>query len=237
MIRRCGSSNMKLNVIKQCAAVAGVAMLFVGQLSSQGNGSIVGVVTTKAPGPRPVRVTIDQRVCGNELQDESLVVDAAGHLANAVVTLVGVKARGGNAAASGVINEKCRFSPHVQIVRPNAVITTSSSDPILHTTNAQTETGRSLFNVAVPVPGIRINKPLTSAGVVRLNCNTHPWMKGWVIVTDETAAVSAADGTFTLPEVPAGKYEVRVWHEGLKGAPQTVVVTAGAQAKVSFELR
>jgi len=228
---------VKLGILESCAVAAAVSMLFVGQLGSQGNGTISGVVTTKAPGPRPVRVTIDQRVCGDDVQDESIVVDATGHLANAVVTLAGVKAPGGNAAAAGIMNEKCRFSPHVQIVRPNAVITTSSSDPILHTTNAQTEAGRSLFNVAVPVPGIRINKPVTSAGVVRLNCNTHPWMRGWVIVTDEVAVVTGADGTFTLPDVPAGKYELRVWHEGLKAAPQTVVVTAGAPAKVSFELR
>ena len=40
---------------------------------------------------------------------------------------------------SGIMNEKCSFSPRVQVVRPNATITTSSKDPILHTTNAMTE--------------------------------------------------------------------------------------------------
>jgi len=237
MNQECLSLSARFQVVTRCAAVASALMLFGGQVLSQGNGAIVGVVTTKVPGARPVRVTIDQRVCGNEVQDETVVADGAGHLANAVVTLVGVKARGGNAAASGVMNEKCRFSPHVQIVRPSAVLTTSSSDPILHTTNAQNEAGKSFFNVAVPVPGIRINKPVGGAGIVRLSCNTHPWMKGWVVVTDEVAVVTGADGTFSLPDVPAGKYELRVWHESLKGAPQTVVVSAGTPAKVSFDLR
>ncbi|MBA3271148.1 MAG: carboxypeptidase regulatory-like domain-containing protein [Acidobacteria bacterium] len=234
---KCMPLKTTFRMLKHGAVVTGVWMLFAGQLWSQSQGAISGTVMTKASGSRPVRLTIDQRVCGNALQDEGIVVDAAGHLANAVVTLVGVKAPNGNPAAAGVMNEKCRFSPHVQVVKPNAMLTTSSADPVLHTTNAQTESGKSLFNVAVPVPGIKINKPVHGAGMVRLSCNTHPWMKGWVVVTDDVTVVTGADGAFTLPEVPPGKYELRVWHESLKGATQTVVVSAGQPAKVTFELR
>ena len=64
-------------------------------LRSAQTGSITGTITTSAKGTAPVRVTIDQKVCGNELPDEAIVVDAQGRLANAVVILTGVKrARG-----------------------------------------------------------------------------------------------------------------------------------------------
>lgn len=210
--------------------------LAIPTIDAQGTATITGTVRTKAAGARPVRVTIDQRVCGNELPDEAIVADASGRLANAVITLVGVK---GNAAAprAGVMNEKCRFAPRVQVVRPNAMITTSSKDPILHTTNAQIEGGRPLFNVAVPVPGININKPVNGAGLVRLSCNTHPWMRGWMVVTDDLATVTGADGSFRLPDVPAGTYELRIWHEALKGAPQKVTVTSGQTATIDFDVR
>ena len=132
-----------------------------------------------------MRVTIDQKMCGNELPDESIVVDAQGRLANAVVILTGVKRAA--SAGSVVTNEKCRFGPRVQLARPNANVRTTSKDPILHTTQAQLENGRSIFNVALPIPGINITKPIGGAGTVRLNCNTHPWMRGWMIVTDEAA--------------------------------------------------
>jgi hypothetical protein len=223
--------------LRHAALAAGLFVALVGPnaLDAQGTGNITGTVTTTASGPAPVRVTIDQKVCGNEIADESVVVNGAGGVANAVMTLAGVKAA--TPAASGVMNEKCRFSPRVQIVRPNAMITTSSTDPILHTTNAQIDGGKLLFNVAVPVPGLKINKPVAATGLVRLTCNTHPWMRGFIVVTDEMAAISGGDGTFTLKDVPVGTYELRVWHETLKGAPQRVTVAAGKPSTVTFALR
>jgi len=228
-------------VVQECRHAALAAALFAAfiapsGLDAQQGGTITGVITTKAPGLKPLRVTMDQRVCGNELPDEAVVVDTNGRLANAVVTLVGVKSPTG-ATSGGVMNEKCRFAPRVQITRPNAIITTSSKDPILHTTNAAMDGGKGLFNVAVPVPGIKISKPLNGSGLVRLVCNTHPWMRGYIIVTDDMAAITGADGAFTLPNVPAGTYELRVWHETLTAAPQKVTVTAGQTANVNFELK
>ena len=180
-------------------------------------------------------MTIDQKVCGNELPDEAIVVDAQGHLANAVVILTGLKKPG--AAEAVVVNEKCRFAPRVQVVRPNATVKTTSKDPMLHTTQAQLENGRTIFNVALPLPGINIAKPVGAAGVVRLNCNIHQWMRGWMIVTDDAAAVSGADGRFTIADVPPGTYEARVWHESLKAAPQKITVTAGKPTVINFLLK
>jgi hypothetical protein len=204
-------------------------------LAAAQNGTITGTVTTSAKGLAPVRVTIDQKVCGNELPDEAIVVDAQGRLANAVISVVGVKAS--VSSETLVMNEKCRFAPRVQIARPNASVKTTSKDPILHTTNAQLENGRTIFNVAIPIPGINITKPIGPAATVRLSCNTHPWMRGWVIVTDDAAAITGADGRFTIDNVPPGTYELRVWHEALKGAPQKVTVTAGKPAEVTIAMK
>lgn len=203
--------------------------------TSAGNQSITGTITTAASGTPPIRVTIDQKVCGSELPDEAIVVDARGRLANAVVMLTGVKrAPAGDPVVS---NEKCRFAPRVQLARPNASIRTTSKDAVLHTTQAQSENGRTIFNVALPLPNLNITKPIGPAGTVRLSCNSHPWMHGFVIVTDDAAAISGADGRFTIDNVPPGTYELRVWHESLKGAPQKITVVAGQPATVNFVLK
>src|SRR6187200_2162085 len=88
------------------------------QVAVAQNGSVTGTIATSAKGTAPVRVTIDQKVCGNELPDEAIVVDPQGRLANAVVILTGVKRAA--AAETVVTNEKCRFGPRVQLARPNA---------------------------------------------------------------------------------------------------------------------
>jgi Carboxypeptidase regulatory-like domain len=218
------------------AAVLAVLAFSRDVLDAQSGGTIAGTVTTKAAPTRTVRVTMDERVCGNEVADEGVVTDSAGRVANAVVMLIGVKGRP-NPAAAGVLNEKCRFAPHVQVVRPAAMITTSSVDPILHTTNAQVDGARTLFNVALPLPGIKINKPLGGPGIVRLSCNTHPWMRGWLVVTEDAAVVTAADGAFSLGDVPAGTYQLRVWHESLRAPPQKITVVAGQTVSVDFVLQ
>ena len=68
---------------------------------------------------------MDIKVCGRELPDESIVVGAGGVLANAVVTLAGVKATTPYPEPQ-VSNEKCRFLPRVQIARPGAPTSTTS---------------------------------------------------------------------------------------------------------------
>jgi hypothetical protein len=196
--------------------------------------SVTGTITTTAKGLAAVRVTIDQKVCGDELPDDAIIVDSKGRLANAVVTLIGVKRA---AAEAAVTNEKCHFAPRVQLARPNSNVRTTSKDPVLHTTNALRENGRTLFNVALPVPGLNISKPIGAAGIVRLICNTHPWMRGWVVVTDDAAAITGADGRFSIDNVPPGTYEMRVWHESLKSAPQKITVVAGKPTDLSVQMK
>jgi plastocyanin len=212
------------------ALVAGAAP----RAAAQG-GTITGVATTAVAPMRPLRVTMDMKVCGAEVPDDTVAAGPAGVLANVVVTLTGVKAAAPYPDPT-VTNDKCRFLPRVQLARPGAPTKTTSHDPLLHTTNAQQDGGRTLFNVGLPVPNMVITRPLNGPGLVRITCNTHQWMRGFIMVTDEMAAVTAADGTFTLANVPPGTYELKVWHELLKAAPVKVVVTAKAPTTVKLAL-
>ena len=218
------------------AALVALCWASAPPMAAQGLGTIRGTVTTRAKAARPIRVTFDQKVCGNEVPDPSVAVNAAGGLANAVVTLAGVKAKALSREVS-VVNDKCAFVPRVQVVAPKGLVKTSSRDPVLHTTVVQQMDGRQLFNVALPMPGIEINKPLSGSGIMRVGCSTHQWMRGWIVATDEQSAITAADGSFTLADVPAGTYQLRVWHEALKAATQTVTVTAGRTVQVTVEAR
>jgi len=199
-------------------------------------GAIAGTVTiaTAVPAAGEVAVTVDEAICGRVQPDPSLTIGAQGGVAFAVVTVGGTRAA--VRAAPFVANRQCRFVPHVQIASPGAALTITSDDQTLHTTHAYAEDERTLFNVAIPLPGIAITRPLERARTVRLACDTHPWMRGFLVVTPELAAVTDENGRFVIDRVPSGTYAVRVWHERLKGTTEKVTVAPGATAEVALTL-
>ena len=223
------------------AALAGLA-LAVGLVPARAAaprvraaGAIVGVATTKEPALKPIRVTIDAATCGESLPDEALSVDPAGKIAGVVVSIPGTKAA--VPAEAPIVNEKCRFVPRVSVIKPGGAVKMTSHDPMIHTMHAATGDARALFNVSLPIPNITVSRPIDRAGVVTLTCSTHTWMRGYLYVTDELTAVSAADGAFRLDGVPAGTHQLKVWHEALKtAAPVTVTVKDGETAMVNLTL-
>jgi hypothetical protein len=198
-------------------------------------GTIVGVITTKEAARPAIRVTIDPAICGSTMPDESIVVDGAGHVSGAVVSIPGVKVQA--PAEALIVNNGCRFVPHVSLVRPKGSVKMLSKDAVLHTMHAAAGDGKALFNVSLPIPNMTLSRPIDRVGVVTLSCSTHTWMRGYLVVTDDLAATSGADGSFKLENVPAGVVELRVWHEALKTtAPIKVTVKDGETTTVPVAL-
>lgn len=214
--------------------VIGLALV-AARPAQDATGTIVGTITTTDPAPKPIRSTIDQAVCGDEVPDESIVV-ANGRVANAIVTVTNVPAGDAAPADALVANEKCRFTPRVTTLRPGGTLRMTSRDPMLHTMRAVGADGHRYFDLSLPVPNAIAARPLPSAGIVTLTCSTHTWMRGYVNVTTELSALSGADGTFRLEHVPAGGQQLRIWHETLKALPVAVTVVAGKTATVNITL-
>src|SRR5262245_47192041 len=71
--------------------------------------------------------------------------------------------------------------------------------------------------------------------MMRVGCDIHSWMVAWVgVETHPYYAVSGADGSFKIANVPPGKRTIRVWHEKFGQLTKTVNVAAGATANVDF---
>jgi plastocyanin len=216
------------------ATASGVASPDREASRSPAAGVIAGVATTREAAPKAIRVTIDPAVCGSSLPDESIAVDASGHLANVIVTVAGVKA--GVPAETAVSNEKCAFVPRVSTIRPGGSLKMSSKDPMLHTMHAAAPDGRAFFNVSIPMPNVTISRPLDKPGLVTLSCSTHTWMRGYLLVTDERSVVTGRDGKFQIDGLAPGTYELRIWHETLKAPPAKVVVKEGETATIDLTL-
>ena len=207
-----------------------------GGAAGQGVGSITGRVTlADPPEPRMVAVTTDQAVCGAEVEDQAVVVDGSGGLANAVVLVAGVPWSERPSDAS-INNVGCYFVPRVQVLPTRTVVTIKSEDDTLHSTHAYDDRQRTLFNIAIPFPGLEVQRPFRRPGPVRIECDSHGWMRGWVYVSDDLGTVTGPDGTFELTGIPPGSYQLTVWHERYEDATRQVTVTAGGTAEADFAL-
>ena len=203
---------------------------------AQATGTISGIVTMDdPPAPSTVVVNADQAVCGDTAPNEEIIADAAGHVANAVVRVAGVGWPAG-VTPPKINNIDCLFVPHVQIAPTRSQLEITSEDQALHSTHSYDDRNRTGFNIAMPFAGMNVSRPLRRPGVVRVECDSHSWMRGWIVVSNDVGAVSGLDGRFTIEGVPAGTHELSIWHERLGGQPQTVTVTAGETPEVEFTL-
>lgn len=206
-----------------------------------GGGTISGTVRMEGAAPRlaPLQVTRTPDVCGQTVPNEEIVSGGGGVLANVVVWIDGIQ-HGAPAKARPLTldQQRCRFVPHVSDATVGSSLTLTSADPTLHTTHALVG-DRTIFNVALPVKGMRVTRRLDRPGVMRLKCEAgHTWMSGWIHVFDHPYhAVTGRNGRFRLPDVPPGHYTLKAWHERLGEQTAQVDVAAGGTVTSDFRFR
>jgi len=175
------------------------------------------VLDGAVPKPEAITPTKDVEVCGkHKLERESLVVGADGGIQNIFIWAPKVKAEGEKPAGPAVMDNKdCRFNPHVLAMQAGQVLELKNSDPVGHNTEAHPRNNPQ-FNMLIPANGKIDIKDLTKAEKLpfEVKCAIHPWMKGYVLVTEGPVAVSKADGSFEITGLPADtQVEFQVWQE------------------------
>ena len=192
-------------------------------------------VEGKLPKLLPLQVTKYKEVC-KDVPNESLVVGLGQGLRYAVITLEGmVKGKAVEKEALHEIdNLRCRFVPHVSAASIGQFVVLKNSDPILHTVHALFINEQPQFNVGL-YPGRVSRKPLIAAGVVKLRCEVHPWMAAYIVVTEHPYhAISDSYGEYEITDIPAGVYQLKVWHESLGTQEKRIEVKSSATQKVDF---
>src|SRR5919197_4185290 len=225
-----------LAVVTALALLAGVA-IFTGRpltATAQGGGTVeVEVKYNGAPVVEKLKVNKDTEKCGTETAIEKVVVGANKGLANAVASAPGAK---GTSKAKGVVDQHgCKFVPHV-VVMPPGELEIKNSDDILHNIHTYSTANPSI-NKAQPKFKKTMTEKLEKPEVVKLTCDVHSWMLGWLAVVPGVAAVTDNNGVAKLENVPAGKQKIEVWHETLGKQEKEVDVKAGQTTKVSFEMK
>jgi hypothetical protein len=221
------------------ALVAGVAVVAhgPGPAGAQGGGTIEASVTyAGAPVVEKLKVNKDTEKCGTEAVIEKVVVGGNKGLANAVVSVPGAKGGAAKAVKATVDQHGCKFVPHVTAMTPGE-LDLKNSDDILHNIHTYSTANPSI-NKAQPkfkkVMAEKFEKP----EMIKLTCDVHSWMLGWVaVLPGPFFGVTDANGVTKIENVPPGKYTVEVWHETLGKQTKDVEVKAGQAAKVAFEMK
>jgi hypothetical protein len=219
----------------------GLAMLVGFGISvpeSQAGGVITGTVTFAGNPPANPKMLVAKNAdyCGAEMEIPVLVVNPKNKGVKwTVVYLEGVT--GGQVKEKyeldmGEPGKKCDFVQHVVAMVKNKTLVMTNTDPILHNPHTFNEKHATVFNVALSEKGQVNEKKLRTGGVVKLQCDSHVHMNGWVLSLDHGHfAVTDENGNFKIADVPPGKYKLVAWHEGWKAKKLERSATLGRGSK------
>ncbi len=203
--------------------------------------SVVGEVkfTDALPMLQRIKVTKDQDYCGETLPNETYVIESNGGLKNVVVSIE--SAPPGKAADAQkenfLYNEGCRYAPRVMALQRGERLRVKSNDPKLHIPHGYLG-DKTVFNLSLPFKGTSIDATsrIRQAGILKVVCDTHAWMRGFVHVFDHPYfAVTDEQGAFSIPDLPAGTYMLRAWHEDGGVKSQEITVPELGEVRVTFE--
>ena len=115
-------------------------------------------------------------------------------------------------AELALVNQRgLQFVPRVQAIALGQTVRFTNQDGETH--NVHVVSPWFSLNQAMS-PGQPLDFTPTHAGVMKLACDIHHHMRGYVVVSPSPwFQICDRDGRFRLAGVPAGHYQLTVWHE------------------------
>ena len=204
--------------------------------------TITGRVTFagQAPAAEPIDMS-EEPTCADKYTEpptrEVAKLGANGELADVFVYVKeGLAPRDWPTPSEGVTIDQdgCRYVPHVLAIQVGQPMVIKNSDGILHNINTQ-PTANQGFNISQPVE-METEREFSDAEVmIPVKCDVHGWMEAYVGVQDHPyMAVSGADGTFSLADLPPGEYVIEAWHERFGTQTQTVTIGPKESKEITF---
>jgi plastocyanin len=126
------------------------------------------------------------------------------------------------------------FVPHVMPILAGTTVDFMNSDAVLHNVFSPDACAEK-FNLGTWPKGQSKSFTFKKECVASLLCKVHPEMEGFIVaVPTPYFAVTKADGTYVIANVPDGAYKVKVWHPKLKGTESQITVAGDTAADFSI---
>lgn len=246
---------MRNLLITVVTAITSLAALTAGVAGGEPTGSLEGTITIDvkdeaALKSEPTANDKDLKTCGHEIVRENLLYTEAKTvkdgketkvflLKNAVVDIKiglgkGVKPKDDNFVLD---QSKCVYIPHILVVKRNGNVELKNSDDVAHNVHIYAQKNPSP-NLNVP-PGTASPYKPKAEEKIKVGCDIHPWMSAYIYVTNNPnyVAVTNDKGTFSIKDIPAGKYKVSFWHEELGEQTKEIEIKANETTKLDVSFK
>lgn len=227
-------------VAGESGAAAGGFGTFEGQVVLSGTAPVLAALIAAGADVK------DKEVCAAvDVPDERLVVGGGGGVSNVFIFMQKAPTGGKPLPDAGddvIFDQKnCRFLPHCLVIPTGRTVRVLSDDPIAHNTHTYPAKNQAINSGVAPNDreGV-LNFKYQRAEAVPLSvtCDYHGWMKAYHLPVDHPyAAVTDADGKFSIPDLPSGTHTFAVWHESVDGNFLERRLTVKIQPDASTEIK
>jgi len=238
-IAQIGENNCMRTIL--IAVMAGVLLIATATgIAEPPSGTIQGRVTFagKAPEKKTIDMSKDPaclKMYTSAPADETIVSGANDALENVVVFIsAGAPDDAAPSMPVKIAQRGCRYVPRVVAFQTNQELWVANDDPTVHNVFAEARknprSNKSQLKGAQPIV-----EKFSQPEFIPVKCNVHPWMHGtFAVIRNSHFAVTGESGTFTLPNLPQGKYTVTAWHETLGEQSQQVIITGAETKSLNF---
>lgn len=128
----------------------------------------------------------------------------------------------------------CEYIPHILPMEADQQLMIYNDDQTSHNIHPLPKLNRE-WNKSQPPGTPPISEKYDKAEIFPVKCNVHPWMHGtFAVMKNSHYAVTSDGGTFTLANLPPGKYTITAYHESYGDQSQEVTVSGSETKTVNF---
>jgi len=127
------------------------------------------------------------------------------------------------------------FVPAVLPITAGSTVDFPNEDDYFH--NVFSLSRGASFDLGRYPQGQSRSRVFETPGLVKVFCHLHAHMHGVILVLDHPYFTKpAADGTFSIDNVPPGRYDLAAWHERVGEAVSPVAARAGETTDLEIAL-
>ena len=132
----------------------------------------------------------------------------------------------------------CMYSPHIVTLMAGQTFDVKNADQTTHNIHPVPKNNREWNKSQAPGAPDISDTFAREEVAIPVQCQVHPWMKSYIAVFKHPYfAVTGANGSFDIKNLPPGTYTLEAWHEKFGVSDQTVTIGAKEAKTVTFSFK